>query len=96
MTTTPDEILRLVGKQPEPEPPATFRGVIQQALDDLADEVERGNADRCLSALKELRAWATIPKGVGASLHAEMWPSLSPSARKRLAEIVGRGLGERR
>ena len=47
IVTSADEVLQLAGKR-EPEPPATFRGEIQQALDNLADEVaagKQGDAD---------------------------------------------------
>lgn len=41
-------------------------------------------------ALGELGAWARGGEttGMGAGLHAEMWPPLTPSAKRRMLEIV--------
>lgn len=37
-----------------------------------------------------LREWAEGPRGgMGSGLHYEMWPSLTPSARRRMLELAG-------
>jgi len=49
-------------------------------------------------AIAEFRAWADGYKnpttGMGAGLHCEMWPSLSPSAQSRMLDIASEALLE--
>lgn len=54
---------------------------------------ERDEARAALAGVREqLQAWATpSPGGMGMGLHSEMWPPLTPSARKRMLELAALG-----
>lgn len=65
---------------------------LRNGMDALISE-EISTEEAMKNTLQELRSWAEGPKGgMGASLHWEKWPPLTPGARKRLLEIVNRGL----
>lgn len=62
---------------------ATLRADLASARERVAELEE---------ALREFRKWADgferPVTGMGAGLHAEMWPSLNPSARRRMLELT--------
>ena len=73
---------------------AEFIAAMRNALPALLDAAEE--RDRLRAALETFRVWAdgfaNPDRGMGAGLHAEMWPLLAPSAQRKMLELVGEAL----